>query len=116
MKEYLLVSKSDAAADAAWNTKSAEDWKAVGAEFSHWIKGMEEKGLWLRGDSLSSQRRRISVGAARVVDGPFAETKEMMSGFFLFKAENIEQATEIAKSCPTLLHDSLELIELNGER
>jgi hypothetical protein len=41
-------------------------------------------------------------GAEIVVDGPFAETKESVGGYFLVSAESLAEASEIAKGCPIL--------------
>jgi hypothetical protein len=43
---------------------------------------------------------RIRAGKTTVVDGPFAETKEVLAGFNLIEAESLEQAVEIAKDIP----------------
>jgi len=43
---------------------------------------------------------RIRNGKATVLDGPFAETKEVLAGFILIQAANLEQALEIAKASP----------------
>jgi hypothetical protein len=108
MKEYLLVAKGSR---KTWDETSEQDWQSVMDGFSTWIAGMKEKDLWIRGDRLTEKREVISLK-----DGPFAETKEAMTGFFLFKAENMAQAKELAKGCPSLLHDHLILTEMEGER
>ena len=43
---------------------------------------------------------RIRAGKTTVVDGPFAETKEVLAGFNLIEAESLEQAVEMAKDIP----------------
>lgn len=49
------------------------------------------------------------------MDGPFSETKEL-TGFFVFRANNMSEAKEISKGCPSLFRDSLSLYELEGHR
>jgi hypothetical protein len=44
------------------------------------------------------------VSNARVVDGPFAEAKEAIGGYFLLSVANLDEATEIAQRCPSLRH------------
>lgn len=115
MKEYLLVAKGD---NDKWNAMTEKDWAPVMDGFSHWIAKMEEKNLWIRGDRLSPKRADITKSGStfQVTDGPFTETKEVLTGFFLFKAENMAHAIELSKGCPSLLHDSLQLLELDGDR
>ena len=80
-------------------------------------KYLKENNLWIRGDRLTSKRADIqkSQTVFQVSDGPFIETKEL-TGFFLYRAENMAQATELSKGCPSLLHDSLSLYEMEGDR
>lgn len=114
MKEYLLVAKGH---KATWEKVSEADWDKVMQGFTTWIAGMKEKNRWIRGDALTTKRRDIvkSADSIQIIDGPFTETKEL-TGFFLFKAENMQQAAELALGCPSLLHDSLSLHELEGDR
>ena len=63
---------------------------------------LERRGV-LRGvNSLSSQGARVQVrdGAARLLDGPFAEAKEMVGGYFLVDCATQEEAVAIARQCP----------------
>lgn len=116
MKEYLLVAKGSR---AIWDEMSEEDWKPVMDGFGAWIGEMSRKNLWIRGDRLSPKRtdiRKNSGNQVAITDGPFTETKEALSGYFVFRAENMGHAVELAKGCPALLHDKLELYEMEGDR
>lgn len=65
---------------------------------------LQAKGLLLASESLSSHasaaRVRVQGGQARVLDGPFAEAKEMVGGFFLVNCDTREEAIAIAARCP----------------
>lgn len=65
---------------------------------------LQARDVLLASDSLTSQRRgkRVQVrdGERRLLDGPFAETKEMIGGFFLVDCATQEEALEIAAQCP----------------
>ena len=68
-----------------------------------WLREGSQQG-WLLdpGDKLKTERR--IVNAAKVVtDGPFAESKEVIGGFSIVQAENVDAAAELAKGCPALL-------------
>jgi hypothetical protein len=45
---------------------------------------------------------KIVAGRNAVTDGPFAESKEAIAGFFIIQADSLEEAVEIAKNCPGL--------------
>ena len=69
-----------------------------------WSENLKSRGLLLGTQSLRSQasasRVRIQGGHTHVIDGPFAETKEMIGGYFLIDCATHEEAVEIAKECP----------------
>ncbi len=52
---------------------------------------------------------RAPAGDAVVTDGPFAETKEQLGGFYLIKTANLDEAIEAAKRCPGSRYGSIEL-------
>ena len=61
-------------------------------------------GVMLSGEGLHPSRRGVRVryaGASRtVVDGPFAETKELIAGFWVWQVRSMEEAIEWARRCP----------------
>ena len=75
---------------------------------------LKERGLLLASESLKSQdssAARVAVrnGRAQVLDGPFAEAKEMIGGFFLLACETREEAIAIAAECPAAAWATLEV-------
>ena len=52
---------------------------------------------------------RVRDGKALTTDGPFAETKEQLGGFYLLEAESIDQATSIASGIPASRYGSVEV-------
>ena len=68
-------------------------------------------GIMLAGEGLhpSSKGKRVKFSGTKrtVVDGPFAETKELIAGFWLWKVKSMEEAVEWVKRCPNpMLGDS----------
>mgnify|MGYP001545301295 CR=1 FL=1 len=62
-------------------------------------------GIMLAGDGLTpskaGKRVRMANGGKRtVVDGPFAETKELIAGFWIWQVKNLDEAVEWARRCP----------------
>jgi len=67
----------------------------------------------LAGEGLhpSSKGKRVRFSGANrtVVDGPFAETKELVAGFWLWQVKSIEEAVEWAKRCPNPMNEDSDL-------
>jgi hypothetical protein len=79
-----------------------------------WIAEALEQGWMLDpGDGLLPEGRVVS---ARVItDGPFVETKEMVGGFSLVQADNLDAAAQLAKGCPALrIGGTVEVRPLGG--
>lgn len=70
-----------------------------------WGAALKARGVLVAGESLKSQddaaaRLQVRNGKASVLDGPFAEAKEMVGGFFLLTCKTREEAIAIAATCP----------------
>ena len=70
-------------------------------------------GIMVDGEGLhpSSKAKRLRYGkkAPAVIDGPFAETKELIAGFWVWNVKSIDEAVDWAKRCPMLPGDELEI-------
>jgi hypothetical protein len=73
--------------------KLLEQWNA-------WYDGLAAAGKVQHGQPLEPQGRVVT--ANRVVDGPYAESKEAVGGYFLLTVASLEEATAIAQRCPSL--------------
>lgn len=70
-----------------------------------WGASLKERGLLVASESLKTQdesaaRLQVRHGKTSVLDGPFAEAKEMIGGFFLLSCATREEALAIAGTCP----------------
>jgi hypothetical protein len=74
------------------------------AEMGKFNEELVNAGIMLDGDGLhpSSKGKRIKFSGDKrtVVDGPFAETKELIAGYWVWKVNSMEEAIEWAKRCP----------------
>lgn len=70
-------------------------------------------GVMLAGEGLHPSRRGVRLhfegGAPRVTDGPFAHTRELLAGFWLWQVRSIEEAIEWARRCPNPHHEPCEI-------
>jgi hypothetical protein len=85
-------------------TRTEAEGRAVYAKMVDWGASLKQRGLLLASESLRSQdsatRVEVRGGKAHVVDGPFAETKEMIGGFFMIDCATHAEAVAIASECP----------------
>ncbi|MFZ5526830.1 MAG: YciI family protein [Pseudomonadota bacterium] len=85
-------------------TRTEAEGQEAYASMVRFGQGLKERGLLLASESLQSaaQGARVTVreGRASIVDGPFAEAKEMIGGFFLLSCKTREEAVAIAADCP----------------
>ena len=100
MRYLLLIGSDDKAAPAP--PKAEMDAMVQGhVRFGEKLRAASKAvvGERLRPDSEAS-RIRLKAGQRQVMDGPFAETKEALGGFYLIEAADLDKALEIAKLCP----------------
>jgi hypothetical protein len=95
--EYLLLFRN-----TGWHKElSAEEIQQNMARFTAWFERLNNTGQFKSGGPLAHSGKTITPKKA-VTDGPFAESKEAIAGFFVIHANSLEQAVEIAKGCPGL--------------
>jgi hypothetical protein len=82
-------------------------------EMGKFNEELVKAGVMLEGEGLQPSSKGVRVkfsGAKRtVVDGPFAETKELIAGFWIWQVRSKEEAVEWAKRCPNPMGDEGEL-------
>ena len=82
---------------------SREEREEMTKKWNAWYEGLAAKGKVQHGRPLGLGGRVVSGARGQnVTDGPFAESKEVVGGYFFLTVANIDEATEIAKQCPGL--------------
>jgi len=85
-------------------TRSDVEGRAVYERMIRWGEDLKERGLLLAAESLASTdsavRVTVPAGKARLIDGPFAEAKEMVGGFFMVDVDSRDEAVALAAECP----------------
>jgi hypothetical protein len=85
-------------------TRTEAEGRDAYAQMVSWGERLKERGLLLASESLGSQveatRVQVRQGQRRLLDGPFAEAKEMVGGFFLVDCGTKDEAVAIAAECP----------------
>jgi hypothetical protein len=62
--------------------------------------------------SVKAKRIEFSGGKTTVIDGPFAETKELVSGFWIWKVKSMEEAVSWARRCPIPMPGEVSVLEI----
>lgn len=100
MKQYILIIKS-----SGQNYKpSPEEIQAHIQKYTDWSQKLRDQGLYVTADGLSDEVRILEAPdkPAKTFDSPYTETKEMIGGYFVFKANDFAHAEQIARECPGL--------------
>jgi hypothetical protein len=92
-------------------SKAAAD--AFMAEYFAFTNGIKRSGHYVAGDALhpvkSATTVRIRDGAMVTFDGPFAETKEQLGGYYLIEATDLNEALQVAGKIPSAKTGSVEV-------
>jgi hypothetical protein len=109
LKYTLLIYGDPSAAAGA----SEEDLKAVMDGWWKYEAWLGEKGIKLAGEALHPTDQATTVryedGETVTTDGPFAETKEQLGGFYLIDVANLDEALEAAAKCPGAFTGAIEV-------
>lgn len=82
---------------------SPEEMQRVSSDWMAWFKRLTDQGKAVAGNPLERSGKVVSGKGGRVVsDGPFAESKEAIGGYFLLKVDSLDEAVAIAQECPGL--------------
>jgi len=97
--EYMLIFRG-----TDWcKGLSPEQMQAIAGEWMNWFQGLTAQGKVLAGSPLEPQGKIVSGKNGSVLaDGPFAESKEAIGGYFLLRVDTMDEAVRIARQCPGL--------------
>lgn len=95
------------------NAMSEREWVALNQECIACGEGMRSGGHFLGGNALqpvsTATTLRMRDGKAQITDGPFAETKEQLAGFYLLDAKDLDEAIQLASKIPPARLGSIEI-------
>lgn len=96
--------------------RTEEEGRALFEEMGNYAEGLKQRGVLVGCESLKSVSQGVRVevrnGERRLLDGPFAEAKEMVGGFLLLNCDTREEAVAIATACPAARWCSIEVREI----
>jgi hypothetical protein len=97
MKTYTLLFRGG----MDYNNASPEEMQGVMMKWKTWMDGIAADGRMVPGGHRLGRAGAVVKGKDTIVtDGPFAEGKEVISGFIAIKAKDLDEAVMISKGCP----------------
>jgi hypothetical protein len=101
------------------NYLSRSEWDALRRETLSYLEELKSRGHVITAEALQSARIattvRVRGGRVSLTDGPFAETKEHLGGFFLIIARDLNEAIQVASKWPSAHLGSIEVRPIEEE-
>ena len=110
MKEFLFLFRGG---QARSNSQSPDAMQQNLQKWMDWMKQLTLEGKLNGGQPLDSEGKVVSGTGKKITDGPFAEGKEIIGGYLLVKAADLNEAVALSKGCPIFEDDgSVEVREI----
>ena len=117
MSRYMLLMYQPT--DGTGAPADQDAWAAAQARWQGYLKDLTDAGLLVANEGLAGTDAattvRVRGGASEVTDGPFAETKEYLAGFFLIDAPDLDVALAWAARIPSAEYGSVEVRPVWGQ-
>ncbi len=98
MKEFMMIFRNE----KNDNPKPSPDqMQAMIKQWQDWIGGIAAQGKFVATNALGFEGKTVHADAT-ITDGPYAELKEIVGGYIIVKAENLDDAVKLSDGCPTL--------------
>jgi hypothetical protein len=108
--KYLCLIYDD---EKVWEAMPPAESEALMGEYFAFTDGIRASGQYLAGEALqpvaTATTVRIRNGKLSTTDGPFAETKEQLGGFYLIEARDLNEAIQVAAKIPSARVGSIEV-------
>lgn len=108
--KYMLLIYHD---EQMWARLTESERQQIYLEYRQLIQELQSKGKYLAGEQLqpakSGSTVRVRDGNTMVIDGPFAETREHIGGFFMIDVNDAQEAAEIAAKIPSARDGAIEI-------
>ena len=109
--KYMLLIYGDGSAVSRQGARDTPEARAAGARWAEVTQRMDDAGVRVAGDALQTPDSATTVRGedAVVTDGPFAETKEVLLGYYLIDVPDLDEALSWARQLPNLPYGSVEV-------
>ena len=100
-------------AEGVWDGLPEDERNAVYEEYGTFTQSLRDSGAYVSADQLqpvaTATTVRVRKGETLLTDGPFAETKEQLGGYYLVEAKDMDEALKIAERIPSARYGSVEV-------
>jgi hypothetical protein len=114
--KYLCLAYEE---EETLNALSKGEWDVLRVETLDYVEELRNRGRLISAEPLQSARTastvRVRDGKVSVTDGPFAETKEQLGGFFLIDARDLNEAIQVASRWPSARLGTIEVRPIQEE-
>ncbi len=114
--KYLCLAYEE---ESKLNALSKSEWDVLRRETLEYVEELRQRGQLISAEPLQSVQTattvRVRNGKLSITDGPFAETKETLGGFFLIDARDLNDAIKIASNWPSARLGSIEVRPIEEE-
>ena len=104
--QYLILIYDTETANPSPEAPPAEVMQGVMDAYFGYSRMLRERGAFKAGEALQPVTTATTIrqqgGEVTTTDGPFAETKEALGGFYLIEAKDLDEALELAAACPAV--------------
>ena len=108
--QYLLLIYHN---EKQWETKTPAELGKIYQDYGVFTKGITDAGNYKGGNPLEPTSKattvRVRDNKKLITDGPFAETKEQLGGYYLVEAKDLDEALAIAANIPAAAYGSIEV-------
>lgn len=114
LMKYLCLAYEE---ERILNALSKNEWEVLRRETLEYVEDLRNRGILMAAEPLQSVQTattvRVRAGKVTVTDGPFAETKETLGGFFMINARDLQEALQVAARWPSARFGSIEVRPLD---
>jgi hypothetical protein len=111
--QYAVLIYDEGTANPTAVPPNPEEWQRTMGEYNDYTAMLRGRGVYKGGEALepvtTATTVRVRDGATVLTDGPFAETKEALGGFYLIEASDLDEAIALAAQCPGARYGSIEV-------
>ncbi|MBP7340321.1 YciI family protein [Niveispirillum sp.] len=113
MAKFVLILRED---PATFASLSPDEMQAIVAEYQSWGQRLGEAGKMAGGEKLRDEGGRhvtAKSGTLLATDGPYAEAKEVIGGFFIVEATDYAEAETLVADCPHIRYGLIEIRQVD---
>lgn len=109
MQYLLLIYEAESVSEKMTEAEQGQFF----ADYMTFTQSIKDTGNYIAGEALqpiaTATTVRVRDGKSLTTDGPFAETREQLGGFYMIEAKDLDEATAIAARIPSAKHGSIEV-------